>query len=223
MAKGMLVMEAVGDEELYAYLKLRFLRAVWQPAWRSCQPLSAQRSSLLPCLHCPFHPHCISLSWSSTFSSCPALTVRICSTPTCPGLPRDQVYVQLGGGDPPSPRHAGTCPTSRQGGLSVTMAIRVFQLLQCQIYSGEEKQSHYLITLMRSVGKGTVYLWGRVLPFSPKGVGIPSFSFSVRCWRFGGLSALLWDGSTPGGVGTRCMCAGWREPCKLSPSLAELG
>lgn len=100
MAKGMLVMEAVGDEELYAYLKLRFLRAVWQPAWRSCQPLSAQRSSLLPCLHCPFHPHCASLSWSSTFSSCPELTVRICSTPTCPSLPRDQVYVQLGGGDP---------------------------------------------------------------------------------------------------------------------------
>lgn len=38
------------------------------------------------------------------------------------------------------------------------MAIGVFQPPQCQIHSGEEKQSHYVITLMRSVGKGAVYL-----------------------------------------------------------------
>lgn len=53
MTNGLLVMEPVGDEVLYSYLKLGFLGAVWQPAWCSCQPLSAQTSSLLPCLHCP--------------------------------------------------------------------------------------------------------------------------------------------------------------------------
>lgn len=37
------------------------------------------------------------------------------------------------------------------------MAIGVFQLPQCQIYSGEEKQPYYVITLMRGVGKGAVY------------------------------------------------------------------
>lgn len=95
------------------------------------------------------------------------------------------------------------------------MAIRVFQPPQCQIHHGEEKQSCYVITLVRSVGRGAVYLWGRVLTFSPKGVNISSFSFSVRCWGFRGLSALLWDGSTPGGVG---VCAGWRKQCKPTPS-----
>lgn len=79
MANGMLVMKLVGDEELYSHLKLGLQRAVWQPAWCSCQPLSARRSSLLPSLHSLFHPHCASLSWSSTFSSCPKLTVRMCS------------------------------------------------------------------------------------------------------------------------------------------------
>lgn len=62
------------------------------------------------------------------------------------------------------------------------MAIRVFQPPQRQIHHGEEKQSCYVITLVRSVGRGAVYLWGRVLTFSPKGVNISSFSFSVRCW-----------------------------------------
>lgn len=32
VADGMQVMEPVGDEELYSYLRLVFLGAVWQPA-----------------------------------------------------------------------------------------------------------------------------------------------------------------------------------------------
>lgn len=32
MTNGLLVMEPVGDEELYSYLKPGFLGAVWQPA-----------------------------------------------------------------------------------------------------------------------------------------------------------------------------------------------
>lgn len=49
-------MDMEGDGELYSYRKLRFLRAAWQPACRSCRPLSVRRSRLFPWLSCPFHP-----------------------------------------------------------------------------------------------------------------------------------------------------------------------
>lgn len=81
------------------------------------------------------------------------------------------MYVQLGGGGLLcfSAQTPACWPLAHisAGRLSVTMAIGAFQLPQCQIHSGEEKQSHYVITLMRSVGKGAVYLWGSSLPFSP--------------------------------------------------------
>lgn len=68
------------------------------------------------------------------------------------------------------------------------MAIRVFQLPQCQIYSGEKKQSHYVITLMRSVGKGKCTFGAESYPSLQRVLASPSSPFQSDA---GGLEVCL--------------------------------
>lgn len=49
----------------------------------------------------------------------------------------------------PRPQCAGARPMSQWRALSVTMAMRVFQLPWCQIYGGGEKRSPNAIAVMR--------------------------------------------------------------------------
>lgn len=144
------------------------------------------------------------------FSSCPELTVGVCS-----GCKAHQIVPASLGRGPgtrrtcdweegarsasvPRPRRVGAWPMSQQRGPSVTMAIRVFQPPRCQIYGGGEKRSQNAIT----VGKGQSTFRERALPCSPKGLGISPFSLSAGCQRARGLSGLPWDGNVPA---SRCM------------------
>jgi len=133
------------------------------------------------------------------FSSCPELTVGVCSgckahriVPAslgrCPGTRRTCDWEEgARSASVPRPRRVGAWPMSRRRALSVTMAMRVFQPPRCQIYGGGEQQSQTAISAVRGVRKGAVCLRGRALLSAghQHRPGIPRFS---PCRTAGGQS-----------------------------------